>query len=186
MTANLRAVHEQAERVGQEILVHLNHPNYHFAVTAEDLASVVLARHVEVYNGIPDSGHLGDDDHPGVERLWDIANTIRLVDLNAAPLFGIATDDSHNYHGKPRGARPGRGWTMVRSTHLTPESIVRALKAGDCYASTGVTLADVHYDTETRRLELRAAPRERPVPSRGAAPGRDVEESIPVVPENIR
>jgi len=158
MTANLRAVHEQAERAGQEILVHLNHPNYHFAVTAEDLASVVLERHFEVYNGISDSGHLGDDDHPGVERLWDIANTIRLVDLNAAPLFGIATDDSHNYHGKPGGARPGRGWTMVRSTHLTPEYIVRAIKAGDCYASTGVTLSDVHYDAESRRLELRIEP----------------------------
>ena len=27
--------------------------------------------------------------------------------------LGIATDDSHVYHGKP-GPRPGRGWIMVR------------------------------------------------------------------------
>jgi len=155
---NFRAVHEQAERAGREILMHLNHPNFHFAVTAEDIAHVVLERHFEVYNGHPGVGHHGDHHHPGVERLWDIANTIRLVDLNAAPLFGIATDDSHNYHGKPEGSRPGRGWTMVRSTHLTPEYIVRAVKAGDCYASSGVTLAEVRYDAESRRLELQIEP----------------------------
>lgn len=155
---NFRAVHEQAERAGREILVHLNHPNFGYAVTAEDLAHVVLERHFEVYNGHPGVGHTGDDRHPAVERLWDVANTIRLVDLNAAPLFGIATDDSHNYHGKENGSRPGRGWTMVRSTHLTPEYIVKAVKAGDCYASSGVTLVDVRYDAAGRRLELQIEP----------------------------
>ena len=36
---NLRAVEEQAKRTGKEILVHLNHPNFGYAVTAEDIAS---------------------------------------------------------------------------------------------------------------------------------------------------
>lgn len=155
---NFRAVHEQAERAGREILLHLNHPNFHFAVTAEDIAHAVLERHFEVYNGHPGVGHTGDEHHPAVEKLWDIANTIRLVDLNAAPLFGMATDDSHNYHGKPNASHPGRGWTMVRSTHLTPEYIVRAIKAGDCYASSGVTLVDVKFDADSRRLELQIEP----------------------------
>ena len=72
---------------------------------------MVIERHFEVYNGHPGVGHLGDDHRPSVERLWDIANTIRLVDLAAPPLFGIATDDSHSYHGKPQGvaARPRLG-----------------------------------------------------------------------------
>jgi hypothetical protein len=151
---NLRAVEEQAKRSGREILAHLNHPNFHYAITAEDIAHVVMERHFEVYNGHPGVNHEGDHHHPSVERLWDIANTIRLVDLNAPPLFGIATDDSHNYHDKPAGSHPGRGWTMVRATHLTPEYILRAVKAGDCYASSGVALVDVRYDAEAKTLKL--------------------------------
>lgn len=151
---NLRNLEEQAERAGREILAHLNHPNFKYAVTAEDIAHAVIDRHFEVYNGHPGTEQLGDVAHPAVERLWDIANTIRLVDLNAEPLFGIATDDSHSYHGKPNASHPGRGWTMVRTTHLTPEYIVRAIKAGDCYASSGVTLSDVRFDAESKVLSL--------------------------------
>jgi len=158
ITNNLRAVEEQAERAGREILAHLNHPNFGWAVTAEDLAHAVIDRHFEVYNGHPGVNNQGDDQRPGVERMWDIANTIRLVDLQAAPLFGIATDDTHDYHDKAGGAHPGRGWVMVRATHLTPEYIVKAIKAGDCYASSGVTLADVRYDRRQRTLELAIEP----------------------------
>jgi predicted metal-dependent phosphoesterase TrpH len=155
---NLRAVQQQAERAGRQILAHLNHPNFHYAITAHDLAHVVLERHFEVYNGHPGVNHRGDQHHPNTERLWDIANTIRLVELNAPPLFGIATDDSHAYHGQAMAASPGRGWTMVRATHLTPEHIIRALQAGDCYASSGVTLSDVQYNPATKTLQLEIEP----------------------------
>jgi predicted metal-dependent phosphoesterase TrpH len=160
ITNNLRAVEEQAERAGREILAHLNHPNFHYAVTAHDLAHAVMERHFEVYNGHPHVNHLGDGLRPGVERIWDIANTIRLVDLAAPPLYGVATDDAHNYHPGRGGSRPGRGWVMVRATHLTPESIIRALKAGDCYASSGVTLRDVRFDPEARILRVEVEPDE--------------------------
>lgn len=157
---NLRNVDEQAKQAGREILAHLNHPNFGYAITAEDLAYVVTDRFFEVYNGHPGINHLGDENRPGVERLWDIANTIRLAELQAPPLYGIATDDSHSYHDKPNGARPGRGWLMVRSTHLTPEYLIKAIKAGDCYASSGVTLSDVRYDGKTQTLELAIEPQE--------------------------
>lgn len=158
ITANMRAVEEQAEKAGREILAHLNHPNFGWAVTAEDLAHAVLERHFEVHNGHPAVNQLGDADHPSIERIWDIANTIRLVALDAPPLFGIATDDSHHYHGRADGARPGRGWTMVRATHLTPEHVVRALRAGDAYASTGVSLRSAEFDAEARRLRVEIEP----------------------------
>lgn len=158
ITNNLRAVHDQAERAGREILAHLNHPNYHYAVTAHDLAHAVLERHFEIHNGHPGVNQLGDHHHPSMERVWDIANTIRLVELNAPPLFGVATDDSHNYHGKPKGSSSGRGWVMVRSTHLSPEYILRAIKAGDSYSSTGVVLRDMIYDAETKTLRVDIAP----------------------------
>jgi len=57
--ANLRAVAEQAERSGREIMVHLNHPNFGFAITAEDLAAAISERFIEVYNGHPSVEHLG-------------------------------------------------------------------------------------------------------------------------------
>jgi hypothetical protein len=158
MTANVRAVEEQAAKTGREILVHLNHPNWGMAITAEDLAAVVSERFFEVYNGHPGVGQLGDEYHAPVERLWDIANTIRLGQLMAPPLYGVATDDSHTYHGKPENVGPGRGWIMVRATHLTPETLIRAIKRGDFYASSGVRLNEVNFKAESKTLELSIEP----------------------------
>ncbi len=139
------------------MLPHLNHPNFGYAITAEDLAAVVSEQFYEVYNGHPGVNQLGDDDHPSVERIWDIVNAIRRTTLSVPPLMGIATDDSHEYHGKP-GSRPGRGWVMVRSAYLTPEHLIRAMKRGDFYASSGVTLRDVAYDESTRTLAIEIEP----------------------------
>jgi len=158
MAANVRAVEDQAEKTGREIMVHVNHPNYHMAITAEDLAAVVSERFFEVYNGHPGVGHVGDATHASVERLWDIANTIRLGQMQAPPLYGVATDDSHNYHTGSGASRPGRGWVMVRATHLTPETLIRAIKRGDFYASSGVTLNDVAYNAESSTLSLTIEP----------------------------
>jgi hypothetical protein len=77
-------------------------------------------------------------------------------------LFGIATDDSHHYHAESgnlqHSSLPGRGWTMVRARHLTPESLIRAIKQGDMYASTGVTLNEIRYDAESGVVELEIEP----------------------------
>jgi hypothetical protein len=156
---NLRAAEEQAHQTGREIFVHLNHPNFYYAITAEDLAAVLRERFVEVYNGHPTVHHLGDEHHASVEQIWDIANTIRLGQLNAAPLFGVATDDSHDYHGQD-GATSGRGWIMVRAAQLEPETLIKAIKAGEMYASSGVTLRDVQYDSANKILQLQIEPEE--------------------------
>ena len=155
MTANLRAAHEQARKIGREILVHLNHPNYGYAITADDLAAVLSEQFFEVYNGHPSVNHIGDDQHSGTERMWDVANTVRLSQAHAAPLMGLATDDSHDYH-HPHGkqSQPGRGWIVVRARHLTPESIVRAVKQGEFYSSSGVQLRDIRFDDEDQSLQL--------------------------------
>ncbi|MEO1750007.1 MAG: hypothetical protein AAFR27_15580, partial [Pseudomonadota bacterium] len=44
---NLRIAHEQATKIGQPILVQLNHPNFGWAVTAEDIAAVTMERFFE-------------------------------------------------------------------------------------------------------------------------------------------
>ena len=157
MQNNLRAILEHEKSHGREVLPHLNHPNFHYAVTAEDLAAVISERFFEVYNGHPGVNQLGDHTHPSVERIWDLVNAIRRTTLNVPPLLGIATDDSHEYHGKP-GSRPGRGWVMVRSRYLTPEHLIRAMKRGDFYASSGVTLKDVQFDSKSRTLVIKIQP----------------------------
>jgi hypothetical protein len=43
---------------------------------------------------------------------------------------------------------------MVRSQYLTPEHLIRAMKAGDFYASSGVSLRDVQWDADRRKLSL--------------------------------
>src|SRR5687767_10406943 len=94
---NLQAVEAQATRLNRPIVTHLNHPNFRWGVSAEDLAHVVEERYFEIYNGHPKTNTLGDAAHPGLEKVWDIGNTIRLAQLNAQPLMGLATDDSHHY-----------------------------------------------------------------------------------------
>jgi hypothetical protein len=150
---NLRTVLEQEARTGREMLPHLNHPNFGYAVTAEDLGHAIQERFFEVYNGHPGVNQLGDAEHISIERMWDVANAIRLTQLDAPPLWGIATDDSHEYHGRP-GSRPGRGWVMVRARYLTPEHLIRAMKQADFYASSGVVLESINYNAETRTLSL--------------------------------
>ena len=155
---NLRAAQLQAEKENRKIIVHLNHPNFGWAVTAEDLAFVTLEKYFEVYNGHPAINHLGDKTRPGVEKMWDIANTLRLAELDSPPLYGLGTDDSHNYHGKKGGASTGRGWIMVRSAALEPDAIMTAIQAGDFYASSGVSLIDVTFDPSSRKLSLKIQP----------------------------
>jgi hypothetical protein len=157
MENNLRSVLEQEKAKGREILAHLNHPNFGYGITFEDLAAVMSERFFEVYNGHPGVNHRGDAKNPGVERMWDLANHLRVNKLGGSLLMGVATDDSHEYHGKP-GSRPGRGWVMVRAEYLTPEHLIRAMKTGDFYSSSGATLSDVQWDAATKKLSVTIDP----------------------------
>jgi hypothetical protein len=156
--ANVAAVEDQSRRTGRPMLVHVNHPNFFHAITAEDLAAATEARYVEIYNGHPLVHHRGDWFHAGVERIWDIANTLRIAERHVPPLAGLAADDAHHYGVGHFGAAPGRGWIMVRATRLTPEALVQAIRDGDFYASTGVTLRDLRYTAEPRSLALEIEP----------------------------
>ena len=150
---NLAAVEQQSRTFNQPMLAHVNHPNFGYGVTAEDLAAVASERFFEVYNGHPGVAHRGDAKHVSIERMWDIANSIRLWVMHSAPLYGLATDDSHNYFGD-RGASPGRGWVMVQAASLAPDALITAMQAGQFYSSSGVTLDTVRFDHKTRTLHV--------------------------------
>ncbi len=147
------AVQQHAEQHQRPVLAHLNHPNFGWGVTAEELAAVLEERFFEVYNGHPSVHHLGDATRPGVERLWDIANTIRLRDLQGPVIYGLGTDDSHNYHNAT-GSTPGRGWVMVKARELTAVALIEAIERGDFYASSGVVLDDVRRGPDELAIDI--------------------------------
>ncbi|MCX6594714.1 MAG: hypothetical protein NTZ56_24640 [Acidobacteria bacterium] len=155
---NLQMVDQSAKRTGRDVLLHVNHPNYKWGLTAEDLAGVVDERFFEVWNGVDNDNDPGDATHPDTETIWDIANTLRIVRYHAAPLYGLATDDSHDHHDNKTRAVPGRAWVMVRSRYLHAGALIQAIRRGDFYATTGITLADVTFDRTARTLSLQIEP----------------------------
>jgi hypothetical protein len=156
---NVSAVIAQRERTKQPMIVHLNHPNFGWGVTAEDLAPVRGENFFEVYNGHPGVNNAGDDTHASAERIWDIINTKRLTELNLPLLYGLATDDGHSYHNIPsRASEPGRGWVMVLATELSPASLIESLEAGRFYASSGVTLEKVEATAKSLTITVRPDP----------------------------
>ncbi len=159
MQNNMDAAIAQRERTGQAMLLHLNHPNFGWGITTEELMRVSGERFFEVYNGHPAVRNEGDPFHPGTERMWDIILTWRLAILGMEPMFGLAVDDSHEYHTFAEGkSNSGRGWIMVRSRFLTPEYLISAMEAGDFYASSGVILEDIGAAQDSLSVTVRAEP----------------------------
>jgi hypothetical protein len=121
---------------------HVNHPNFGWAITAEDLKQVRNDRLFEIYNGHPQVNNLGGGGRPGLEEMWDILLT------SGKQIYGLAVDDAHHFK-RPwdrAASRPGRGWVMVRAERLAAPDILSALERGDFYASTGVELEDYRAD----------------------------------------
>jgi hypothetical protein len=122
-----------------------NHPNYRWSVPLEEMMALPDSSLLEIHNGHPTVYNDGGTDSlgavtPSVEALWDSLLTRGKI------LFAVADDDSHHFRPfdaeNPDLARPGRGWIYVRADTLSADAITRALRRGDFYASTGVTLAN--------------------------------------------
>jgi hypothetical protein len=143
-------------------LPQINHPNFGWALRAEDIAAAAEAPLFELWNGHPLVNNAGGGGSPSTEQIWDaVLSTGRRI-------FGVATDDAHHFQGEfsRRQANPGRGWIVVRAAELTAEAIAAALERGDFYASTGVELLRCDVDDRGIRIALpenpsRNAPRYR-------------------------
>jgi hypothetical protein len=156
---NTNALIAQRERTGVPMLIHLNHPNFGYGVTAEDLMRVRGEDFFEVYNGHPGVRNSGDAQHASTDRIWDIILTRRLTEFGLPIMYGLATDDGHNYHNIPsRASEPGRGWVMVLSSALTPAALIEALEAGRFYSTSGVTLEKVVSGPSGLEVEVQPEP----------------------------
>jgi predicted metal-dependent phosphoesterase TrpH len=131
---------------------HINHPNFSWAITAEQLAAVRENKLFEIFNGHPMVNNLGGGGSAGLEAAWDA------ILSNGVLLYGLAVDDAHHFtrHDDRTAARPGKGWVMVRATTLQPDSILTAMERGDFYSTTGVELREYAVDARAMRVEVRA------------------------------
>jgi hypothetical protein len=155
----LESVHVQREKTGQPMFAHINHPNFRWGITAEELTEVKRQRFFELYNGHPGVNNEGDAARLSMDAMWDVMLTRRLAELKLPLVYGVGVDDSHHYHQMELGkSNPGRGWVMVRAKHLTAESIVKAMEAGDFYSTSGVTLNDVKREKKQLSVAIKAAP----------------------------
>ena len=118
---------------------HINHPNFGWSLTTDDLRRARNYKIFEIHNGHPSVNNLGGGGVPGLEEVWD-----RLL-TGGSMVYGMATDDAHVFKdpGNPMVSGPGRGWVMVRAPRLEAGALMQSLERGDFYASTGVVLDDV-------------------------------------------
>ena len=159
LDAALASIVAQGERLGRPVLAHLNHPNFGWGLTWQEVASMRADRFFEVYNGHRSVRNAGDAEHPSTEAIWDRALVLRLTELGLPVLYGVATDDAHHFHGNLT-AISGRGWVMVRAAALDGDSLVEAMQRGDFYASSGVTLREVDRGEDAYVVEIDNRPGE--------------------------
>lgn len=146
---NVDAVRAQSDSLSVPVVPHINHPNFVWALSAEDLVFLQGDRLFEVYNGHPLVNNHGDDDHLSLEVLWDAVNAERLA-RGYPVMYGIATDDAHNYFDDGlEFATTGRGWITLSAPELSAVSLLDAMESGRFYSSSGVVLDEVSFDGET-------------------------------------
>ncbi|MEQ9376752.1 MAG: histidinol-phosphatase [Imperialibacter sp.] len=153
---SIDALAAQRQATGQPMIIHINHPNFYFAITLDDMISLNGERFFEVFNGHPMVNNYGDSTHIGMEEMWDRINIAYLA-AGKPLMYGVATDDSHNYHMFGDAySNSGRGWVMVLADSLRPASLIEAMEAGDFYGSTGVTLSGISHEGNKVRVEVGA------------------------------
>jgi len=154
MQNNINQVLEQRKETGIPMIPHINHPNFHYSITLDDMISLKGERFFEVYNGHPAVHNMGDSTRISTEEMWDLINISYLK--NDKPLmYGLATDDSHNYHNKGKSwSNAGRGWVMVQADTLSAVSLIHALESGNFYSSTGVELKKLTNDNTMISVEV--------------------------------
>src|SRR5690606_32109412 len=156
MQNNLNQVYDQRKRTGQPMFPHINHPNFGWAITVDDMKQISGERFFEVYNGHPLVHNYGDSLRMGTEQMWDEL-LIDYLTKGKPLIFGLATDDAHHYvNFAIEQSNPGRGFIMVRAKALTPEALIDAMERGEFYSSTGVLLEDVSFKKNRLKIEIKA------------------------------
>jgi hypothetical protein len=132
----------------------VNHPNWDWALTENDIPAARGASLVEIFSGHPFVRTEGDETRKSHEAIWDHALS------RGELLAGAAVDDSHIFkltkkkNDEEPKARPGRAWVEVFADEANRVKICEALGKGRLYSSSGVKLARIRVGRETYTLEV--------------------------------
>ncbi len=132
----------------------INHPNFGWAISPDELGQIQRTRLFEVFNGHPLVNNLGGGGVPGLEETWD-----RILSSGKL-LYGVAVDDAHYFKRPwdPYAPAPGKGWVYVRSPRLDGRTLVEALERGEFYSSTGVELNGIDVANSTMTITVNLVP----------------------------
>jgi len=152
-----KATLENATKNGLEGFWMLNHPIWPYYDTSPE--ELIVASEVEFYERHqPAFPKKRQPQMPDPEKYWDIVNAFRML-AGAKPIYGVATDDNHMYRPfRVYASVIGHNWIVVRSEQLDANSLIRAMKKGDFYASSGVVLRDVRFEPATKTLSVEVEP----------------------------
>ncbi|MBQ9358616.1 MAG: PHP domain-containing protein [Abditibacteriota bacterium] len=126
----------------------LNHPNFRFAYSFEEIQHIRQPYLLEIFNlhsGVPNQGsHV----YPSHEKIWDTLLT------QGRTVYGTATDDAHYYDSHLRFKRnsPAMGWILAEAERCDEAFIMDSLRRGRFLASTG--LQPLEYEGTRDRLKL--------------------------------
>ncbi|MDX2090432.1 MAG: CehA/McbA family metallohydrolase [Kofleriaceae bacterium] len=135
-------------------IAQINHANWFWGMNAQLLAELAGRgfQLVEIANTAFADWMDGDKNHPSMDEIWDGALS------QGARIWGVASDDAHDYAGKGGKYPAGGAWIVVKATR-EPAAILAAIAAGRFFASTGVVLARAEVDGE--ELVVEVAPSEK-------------------------
>jgi len=153
---------------GQAIL---NHPNFQYAISVQDMLPVENLYMYELFNGHPDVHNEGDGEHPSTEAMWDQMLTEGML------IYGVSSDDAHHFHEiSDSKSNPGRGWVMVKAAKLSADEITGAMLRGDFYASNGVFLTKCEKTQEAYSVIVDAKRTQKTLLSSPKLRGKAVED----------
>ena len=135
--------------VAQGGVAHVNHPNYLYTLTIDDLLASGEIGMVEVANGHNAVHNEGDETHPSTEVIWDA------LLASGRQVWGVASDDAHHFQTWGENySNPGRGWLRVEADTARLGDVLDALRAGRFYCSSGLELAAYEASPSEVSLEL--------------------------------
>ncbi|BBH22263.1 phosphotransferase [Paenibacillus baekrokdamisoli] len=123
-------------------LVVFNHPEWHLT-RFDDMVNYHNFFAIEIYNH---STEWSTASSYGA-AYWDHALQ------NGKRVFGIAADDSHGHYKNWKIPEYGGGWVQVQSEALTHYEIVKSLKEGRFYSSTGPEIHSLKVEEGQLKIE---------------------------------
>lgn len=148
----------------QGAIALVNHPNFDWALSADDVPSARGAELLEIWSGHPYVHSEGDLLRPSHEAIWS-----RMLD-EGETFAGVAVDDMHHLarDAKEPAVRPLRGWVEVFGAEATEQAICDGLRRGRLYASSGPKLARLRVKDATFAVTVSAPARVEVLGAEGA------------------